>query len=288
MKYTSSPLGPLLRQETVCEPLPLLPLIGQRIVRRCKALMHQDDLLHLEWQKSDHSYATNLPPGFVTQWKHVGWDVPAFLVCDITTVSLWLHTMLRNESYEEKSTLNAVETKLIQQWFHTLLDAVTYAFAPLISWSIMLQKTYHTPRAETLASSPMVCLQFSLGDAAHRGHWHVMIPSSLLEPIKSHLRQDFFGDTPKKDTEWQSHMRHHVTQAIVPLKVILGSVMTFSLRDLHQKLQVGHMIPLTSTGKNHGYLWRPDTTLHPGHIYEDDTRQLLFCIQEKPHAPLLD
>jgi flagellar motor switch protein FliM len=141
----------------------------------------------------------------------------------------------------------AIETALVEEFARALGRALETGFAPRAPVTLAFERLVTLNDAFALGRRDMLAAaaRFSLPMSGGACEGLVLIPQSLLAPLRRELERDQAMEAPAADRRWSSLMETGVKKTRLPVMAVLEEV-PMSLGDI-ANLQVGGILPLQSS-----------------------------------------
>jgi flagellar motor switch protein FliM len=151
-----------------------------------------------------------------------------------------------NVQPEAPPSRTAIETALVVEFSRTLGRALEAGFAPLAPLALTFERLIALNDAFALGrrDMPAAAARFSLPMNGGAFEGLVLLPQTLLMPLRKELGHDQPADTPAADPRWSRLMERGVEQTRLPVIAVLEEV-PMSLGDV-ASLRVGEILPLRS------------------------------------------
>ena len=144
----------------------------------------------------------------------------------------------------------AIETALVEEFSRSLGRALEAAFAPLARLELRFEALVPISNAFPLARRdlPAAAARFSfpIGPGAFVGL--LLLPQTLLAPLRKQLERDQVAEAPPADGRWSRLLETEVKQTQLPLAAVLEEL-PMSLGEV-ANLRVGGVLPLQSNDFN--------------------------------------
>lgn len=119
----------------------------------------------------------------------------------------------------------AIDRALAERVLTLMLADLSAAFDPIAPVTFILDRIEDDPRFATIERPCngvfVIDLLVSVEDVA--GTVEVILPWSLLEPVRDALRQPFMGERFGHDTLWAEHLRGALAKASVPVAAVVAT-----------------------------------------------------------------
>lgn len=142
--------------------------------------------------------------------------------------------------------MTSVETHLCQTVFKALMKALEICFEPIAPSRFIFERTEIKTKSDFfLYPRPSLVGVFNIKVQDHASYFHVVLPYTTLQSVKTVLSEDYLGDDMGKDMLWKSHINQEILGTFVSLKAVLG-VLDVPLKSI-MKWKVGKTLALDET-----------------------------------------
>ncbi len=147
---------------------------------------------------------------------------------------------------EESRGRTKIETALVEEFARGLGRAIESGFAPTAPVSLSFERLVTLTDAYALGrrDMPAAAARFSLPMSGGACEGLVLMPQSLLLPLRKELEREREAETPASDRRWSHSMESGLKQTRLPVTVILEEL-SLTLGDV-ASLRVGAVMPLQS------------------------------------------
>jgi flagellar motor switch protein FliM len=141
------------------------------------------------------------------------------------------------------------EMRVIQMVLRAAFNDMREAWAPVAAIDIELVKSEVNPSFAQIAQSaePVVICGFQLALEGGGGDLHIVLPLSMLEPLKDVLEAGTGGNSGVQDDRWLASLKEDIQDAEIELSTMLGNA-SVTLNQL-VNLKPGDVIPCDFSGK---------------------------------------
>ena len=139
-----------------------------------------------------------------------------------------------------------IESALLEAFARALGRSLEAAFSPFAPLALAFERLTRLTDAFALGrrDQPAVAARFSLPMNGGACEGLILIPQSLLLPLRKDLERDRTADAPSSDSRWSHLMEAEVKQTRLPVTAILDEA-PMSLGEV-ANLRVGAVLPLQS------------------------------------------
>jgi flagellar motor switch protein FliM len=141
------------------------------------------------------------------------------------------------------------EMRVIQMLLRAAFTDMREAWAPVAAIDVELVKSELNPSFVQIAApaEPVVICGFQLALEGGGGEMHVVLPLSMLEPLKEVLEAGAGGASAVQDDRWLASLKEDIQDAEIELSTMLGHA-SVTLNQL-VNLKPGDVIPCDFSGK---------------------------------------
>jgi flagellar motor switch protein FliM len=141
------------------------------------------------------------------------------------------------------------EMRVIQMVLRAAFNDMREAWAPVAAIDIELVKSEVNPSFAQIAQAaePVVICGFQLALEGGGGDLHIVLPLSMLEPLKDVLEAGTGGNSGVQDDRWLASLKEDIQDAEIELSTMLGNA-SVTLNQL-VNLKPGDVIPCDFSGK---------------------------------------
>ena len=239
----------LLRKPVMYERFPVLEAILGRsallFMGRLYSLLMVPLEVRLESTQTIRygEYLSSLENGALMGVFHTEeWDNDGYLMM-MPELTLYLIELMLGGQPDDKSagkqpdvsrlSYTSLEQHLIKQLAGYLLGALQESFSAITSVSFQLDRLENHTHATSFMreDSPCVVAHFSVSIGQSNSVFQVVLPHTLIQPIRHLLSDGFVGEKLGRDSLWLAHMERELPNAPVTLHAVLDE-MTVSLREV--------------------------------------------------------
>jgi flagellar motor switch protein FliM len=141
------------------------------------------------------------------------------------------------------------EMRVIQMVLRAAFNDMREAWAPVAAIDVEFVKSEVNPSFAQIAApaEPVVVCGFQLALEGGGGEMHVVLPLSMLEPLKEVLEAGASGSSAVQDDRWLASLKEDIQDAEIELSTMLGHA-SVTLNQL-VNLKPGDVIPCDFSGK---------------------------------------
>jgi flagellar motor switch protein FliM len=171
---------------------------------------------------------------------------------DLVVASVFGESSVLGEGDEapvgESPSRTAIETALVEEFARALGRAIETAFAPLAPISIAFDRLMTLSDAYALGRrvTPGAAARFSLPLGGGACECLILLPQSILLPLRKALEREAAAEPPRADRRWSLSMEKEVKQTRLPVTAILEEL-PMRLGDV-ANFRVGGVLPLRCNG----------------------------------------
>jgi flagellar motor switch protein FliM len=145
---------------------------------------------------------------------------------------------------EEPRARTAIEAALVEEFARALGRALEAAFAPIAPLSLALDRLTTLTDAYALGrrDMPAAAARFSLPMNGGACECLLLLPQSLLLPLRKDLEREQTAEAPSADRRWSLSMETGIKQTRLPVAAVLEEL-PMSLGDV-ANLRIGAILPL--------------------------------------------
>ncbi|MES0868765.1 flagellar motor switch protein FliM [Pseudovibrio sp. SCP19] len=181
------------------------------------------------------------------------WDARILLGFDRTFIFSMVEVLLggdgEEEPFLEDRTLTNVEQRLAYRMFEEAATALETAFEAIADTSLKVERLENRMEfAQTgRKSNPCVLAKMTAEIIGREGEIFIIIPQSVLNPLRENLTQVLSGEVAGRDTRWTKQFQQEVQRTEVKLTAILEE-QRMTLEEVAQ-FEVGLVLELNATPK---------------------------------------
>ncbi|MDD7909026.1 MULTISPECIES: flagellar motor switch protein FliM [Pseudovibrio] len=181
------------------------------------------------------------------------WDARILLGFDkqfiFSMVELLLGGDGEEEAFDEDRALTSVEQRLAHKMFEEAASAMESAFEAIADVTIKVERLEtRTEFAQTgRRSNQCVVCQMNAELIGREGEIFIVIPQSVLNPLRQNLTQVLSGEVAGRDTRWTKQFQHEIQKTEVKLTAVLEE-QRLTLEQVAQ-FEVGLVLELNATPK---------------------------------------
>ncbi|GER08601.1 flagellar motor switch protein FliM [Iodidimonas muriae] len=266
------------------ERLPMLDVVFERFVRlfaeRLRQLMSANLEISIEQVSAIRfgDFIDQLPlPCLVSIIDAVEWEDKCIAVMDqrlvYTAVEILLggREVLGSDNLEIRS-LTSIERSLVLRLMRIFSSTLSESFAPVSEIQFTPDRLETNPQLAmiTRATSASIHARFSLDIEGRPGYLDLVMPYSMLEPVRALLLQMFMGESFGRDNGWKNHFRDQLQRTEIQLDGVL-SELTLPLAEALQ-WKPGTFIELHKDLQGRADLYSDDVCLLSGQIGQSKGR----------------
>lgn len=141
------------------------------------------------------------------------------------------------------------EMRVIQMLLRAAFTDMREAWSPVAAIDVELVKSEVNPSFAQIAApaEPVVICGFQLALEGGGGELHIVLPYSMLEPLKEVLEAGSPGASAVQDDRWLASLKEDIQDAEIELSTMLGNA-SVTLNQL-VNLKPGDIIPCDFSGK---------------------------------------
>lgn len=200
------------------EKLPMLDIIFDRLSRAFTASLRNltTENVDVEVAKNEFmrfsSYTSQIPsPIAINIFKAIEFDNYGMLIMNDHLVYNLLDILLGGKKNltvfkaSENRIYTDIELALIKDIVTTLLSDFHEAFEPITDVSFLLDRVETNPAFASIArpGDTVISVTMNVLISKREGKIDIVIPYSMIEPVKDQLTQVFIGDHSANDAEWE-------------------------------------------------------------------------------------
>ncbi|WP_281300172.1 MULTISPECIES: FliM/FliN family flagellar motor switch protein [unclassified Iodidimonas] len=260
------------------ERLPMLDVVFDRFVRLFGEKLRQLMSANLEVSIDQVSairfgdFIEQVPlPCLVSILNAVEWEDKCVAVMDhrlvYTAVEILLggREMLDSDTLEVR-TLTSVERRLVTRLMTVFSGALSEAFTPVSDIAFNVDRLETNPQLAMIARSTSASIhaRFAIEIENRHGFVDLVMPYSMLEPVRTLLLQMFMGESFGRDNGWKKHFRDQLQRTEIRLDGVLAEMEIPLATALGWK--AGTFIELNKSADGSADLLSGDMRLLSGHI----------------------
>lgn len=180
-----------------------------------------------------------------------GWDGRVLLVADTALVGIAVEMLLGSDGSEQGHVIDRsftkIEQKLTYAALHQLTSIFDKAFAPVSEPRFAFEELTLRIGYQVFGrrSNPAVVSRFRVNFAQQSGELLLVIPQSLLAPMRQALSRSEPEEVAKHDQHWTDKIQKEITRTSVSLVAILDE-QPLTLGDI-ARFKVGQLLELEAT-----------------------------------------
>lgn len=196
------------------------------------------------------------------------WDSHILVAFDRDFIFTMVETLFGSDGgepqVEDERPFSQIELRLAQMMFEQIGKALESSFSLVSATPFRLERTETRMEFAVIGgrSNKAVEAKFMLQALNRGGEMFIMIPQSVINPMRPQLAKVLTGDTAARDPRWTRQMAAEVQKAEVTLKAVLEE-RHLTLGEIAD-LKVGQVIALDAT---------PSTRV----VLEGNDRPLFWC-----------
>ena len=163
--------------------------------------------------------------------------------------------LLGGKKNENKSPLKNkyptfIEQEIITQFSKIVLKDVEAGFSQVLDKEFKFDKIESNPNFVNICrpGEGVISLSLSVKIDNRIGSMSIIIPYSVIKPVKHKLQQIFLGEQTTSDSQWHSSLMENVKNINIPVCALLKGQSKITLLDA-TKLKVGDNIILSKSSK---------------------------------------
>ncbi len=142
---------------------------------------------------------------------------------------------------------STIELQVIRRVIQNVLEDMQKSWNPIIEIEPEFIRTEVNPQFATIASPSDVIINVSFEfeiEASEKGHMDLVIPYSVIEPIRQQLSSAVQTEQDINDSTWHGIIRETILGVAVDMQVLLGNG-EITVNDL-MNLKIGDTLPLNT------------------------------------------
>ncbi|MCE2992855.1 MAG: flagellar motor switch protein FliM [Alphaproteobacteria bacterium] len=246
--------------------LPMLEIIFDRFVRIVSSSLRgftsftvDVEVLQTKVTKFGE-YMDRLPiPSMISIFKAIELDNFGLVVVDSPLTYSLIDILFGGRKVDpllkvEGRPYTSIEQGIIDNIVELFLNDLSTAFDHVMPITFQPERLESNPKFASIArpEDVIVILKLSVKMENRFGKIDLVLPFSMLEPIKKQLSKSFLGKQGSKDPIWVQHLESEVSNSKIVLDVVLNGI-TSNVRNI-AALKVGDTIILDKTPEDELYL----------------------------------
>lgn len=238
------------------EKMPMLEVVFDRLVRMLASSLRnftsdtvEVNLVSITSLRFE-DYLNSIPlPALLAVFKAVEWDNFGLLTFDSSQIYSIVDVLLGGRRSArpvriEGRPYTTIEQDIVRRMADIVLADLSSAFDPISPVTFQFDRLETTPRFATITrpNNPALLVRLRVDMEDRGGTIEILLPHTLLEPVRELLLQIFMGEKFGQDAEWEKHFSKEVRQTEVDLDIVLDEK-TISLGDVLQ-FKVGNTLLL--------------------------------------------
>lgn len=141
-----------------------------------------------------------------------------------------------------------IENNIVRQLLNGACDNIREAWAHIVQLSLQLVGAEINPHFANIVGPTeiVVVCTFKIEIDDQGGDFHIVLPYSMIEPMREVLESGMQSDRAEHDDRWTQAMRSELEDAEIEVRALFGRV-TLALSDV-MKLAPGDILPSDFTG----------------------------------------
>jgi flagellar motor switch protein FliM len=227
------------------ERLPMLEIVFDHFIRRLSTSLRNftSETVDIEIRSISSlrfgSYINAVPmPALITIFKAVEWESFGLFTADAPLIYSLVDILFGGRKVGQNLKIEArpyttIEQGLVKQLSEILLKELSNAFEPLSPATFTFERIETNPSFATIAhpGDAAILLQLRVEMEDRGGKIEILIPYSMLEPIREMLLQVYIGEKFGKDSEWEAYLQQEIYKVAVSLEAVL-KYKTASIQDV--------------------------------------------------------
>jgi len=245
---------------TAYEKLPMLEVVFDRMVRQLSTSLRNftsenvdvtlDSMTSIRFE----DYLNGIPlPALLVVFRAVEWENFGLVTVDSSQIYSMVDILLggrkaNRQARVEGRPYTTIEQDIVKRMIDIVLAEMSSAFEPLSPATFHFDRLESNPRFATITrpGNPALLVRLRIDMVEDRGGIvEILMPHTILEPIRDLLLQMFMGENFGQDTVWEKHLGKELRVTNVEVEAIFEEKMV-TLKDI-MALQVGSTLLLDCT-----------------------------------------